>query len=428
MRSQTIGVALLFVLAAGGLAAGQTSRTTPDELRRQAERRFEVLTVREGLVLRPQGTGRGVRTIEISGGAILVDGAPATGAELREKLGADADIVIQLSYLGEEEQRRLFGSSVAPPPPPEPPSPPAERVEPRRSDMRRSAQRIRIGGSVHVDADEYITGDVVAIGGSATVLGEVRGEVVSIGGTVELGPNARVHRNVTVVGGLLRRDPTSRIDGEIHEVGLGAFDLNGIRWAPPSLTRLWWGWTLGAAYALVATLIRIAVLCLLAALVVLIGRDYVEHVSARAAAEPLKAGVIGFLAQVLFLPILVITIILLVVTIIGIPLLLLLPFALLGLGVVGLVGFTAVGYHLGRVLTARMGWNVGPYWSTIAGVLLVASPLIIARLIGLGGGPLFPMTLGLGLIGVLIEYLAWTIGFGAVALARFSKPAVTSTL
>jgi len=437
MSRQPIGLALLFVLTAGGLAA-QTNRAVPDDLRRQAERRFEVLTVRDGLVLRPQSPGR-VKTIEIRGGEIIVDGAPATGAELRDRLGADADVVIQLSYLDAAAQRSLFGAAApaATAPVPTPPQPPALPTSPSlpeppgsdREARRRSAERIRIGGSVRVDADEYIAGDVVAIGGSATVLGEVRGEVVSIGGTVELGPNARVHQNVTVIGGTLRRDPTARIDGETHEVGFGAIDLNGVRWSPPSLRRLWLGWTLGAAYALFATLIRIAVLCLLAALVVLIARDYVEIVSARAAAEPLKAGAIGFLAQVLFLPILVITIILLVVTIVGIPLLLLLPFALLGLGVVGLVGFTAVGYHLGRIVMERLGWgNHGPYWNTIAGVLLVVSPLVIARLIGLGGGILFPMTLGLGFIGVLIEYLAWTIGFGAVALVRFSKPAVSPTV
>jgi hypothetical protein len=126
---------------------------------------------------------------------------------------------------------------------------------------------------------------------------------------------------------------------------------------------------------------------------------------------------------VLFLPILIITIVLLVVTIVGIPLLLLLPFALLGLGAIGLIGFTAVGYHLGRLLGAHLGWvNVGPYASTMTGILLLVSPLLLARLVGLGGGALFPMTFALGLIGILVEYLAWTIGFGAVALARFGKP------
>jgi hypothetical protein len=31
------------------------------------------------------------------------------------------------------------------------------------------------------------------------------------------------------------------------------------------------------------------------------------------------------------------------------------------------------------------------------------------------------MTLGLLVIGTILEYVAWTIGFGAVALARFSR-------
>jgi len=62
------------------------------------------------------------------------------------------------------------------------------------------------------------------------------------------------------------------------------------------------------------------------------------RISARAAAQPLKAGAIGLLAQLLFLPLLIVTIVLLVVTIIGIPLLVLIPFVLLGLVAVPLLG------------------------------------------------------------------------------------------
>jgi hypothetical protein len=431
MRRQTFGVALVLACLAGGYAGAQTARTAPEELRRQVERRFDVLTVREGVVLRPKTPIRGVRAIEVSGGEIAIDGTPATGAELRERLGGDLDLVLQLSYLDAAAQRALFEPGLpearpdAPQPAPEvapvpPPPPGAERDGPPR--RRQSGQRIRIGGGVTVDEDETIRGDVVAIGGSARVFGEVRGEVVSIAGTVELGPNAVVRRDVTVVGGTLRRDPAARIDGEINEIGIGAIDLSGVRWTPPSIATIWWGWTLGAAYALVATLVRIAVLCLLASLVLLLGRDYVERVSLRAASDPLKAGAIGFLAQVLFLPILVITIVLLVVTIIGIPLLALIPFAMLGLGVFALIGFTAIGYHIGRLLVSRLGWDAaGPFGATIAGILIVVSPVLLARLIGLGGGVLYPMTFGLAFVGILLEYLAWTVGFGAVALDRFGK-------
>jgi hypothetical protein len=435
--SLSLTFALLLACAVGNHAAAQTGGTTPDALRRQVERRFTVLPVKNGLALRPRAPARSEQTIEVSGGEIVVDGAPVTGSELRTRLGADADLVLQLSYLDVAAQRRLFSDTPAltspepsaSAPPPEPPSPPRTPQPPGPFRSRRSSDRVHIGGGVTVDAGETIDGDVVAIGGSARILGEVRGEVVAIGGYVELGPDAIVRKGITVVGGTLRRDPAARVDGEIHEVGLGALDLSGWHWARPSLMTLWRGRTLGAAFALLATIIRVAVLCLLAALVILVGREYVERVSALAAAQPLKAGAIGFLAQVVFLPILIITIVLLVITIVGIPLLLLLPFALLGLGAVGLIGFTAVGYHLGRLLGARLGWvNVGPYASTMAGILLLLSPLLLARLVGLGGGLLFPMTSGLGLIGILVEYLAWTIGFGAVALVRFGKPPASAAV
>jgi hypothetical protein len=411
------------VCAVGGQAAAQSDRIAPDALRRQVERRFEVLPVRDGLALRPKAPASRVRTIEVSGGDIVVDGAPVTGSELRDKLGSDADLLLQLSYLDAAAQRRLF-SDIPAQVPPEPPAPLEPQPAPpsRSSPSRHSSERVHIGGSVTVDEDETIDGDVVAVGGSARILGEVRGDVVAIGGHVVLGPGAIVGKEVTVIGGTLRRDPSARVEGEIHEIGMGALDLGGWRWARPSLASLWWGRTLGVAFALLATVVRVAVLCLLAALVILVGREYVERVSAYAAAQPLKAGAIGFLAQVLFFPILIITIVLLVVTIIGIPLLLLLPFALLGLGAIALIGFTAVGYHVGRLLGARLGWvNVGPYASTITGILLLLSPLLLARLLGLGGGPLVPMTFALGVIGILAEYLAWTIGFGAVALARFGR-------
>ena len=130
------------------------------------------------------------------------------------------------------------------------------------------------------------------------------------------------------------------------------------------------------------------------------------------------------LSELLFVPVLIITIIVLVMTIIGIPLLLLLPFAFLGLLIVAVIGFTAVGYRLGTLLITRLGRSAdNPYTTTIAGIILVLSPLLLARLIGL----VLPFTFGLGLIGMLVEYAAWTVGFGAVALARFSRLVATTS-
>jgi Flp pilus assembly protein TadB len=68
-----------------------------------------------------------------------------------------------------------------------------------------------------------------------------------------------------------------------------------------------------------------------------------------------KAGAIGLLAQLLFIPMLVITIVVLVATLIGIPLLVLVPFAIIGLGAVGLVGFTGVAYARRRTRGGTAG-------------------------------------------------------------------------
>ena len=84
---------LAIALAAAGDGFSQsTSGGAPpdiDALRQQIERRFEVLPLRDGIALRPKAARRGIRSIEVAGDTISIDGAPATGTELREKLGAD---------------------------------------------------------------------------------------------------------------------------------------------------------------------------------------------------------------------------------------------------------------------------------------------------------------------------------------------------
>ena len=402
-------------LAAALLGTHVSAQTTETEagLRRDVERKFDVLPLRDGIALRPRSPMSTLRSIELGGGTIAVDGTLVTGAELREKLGADADLVIRLSYLDAERQRTLFGTPAAPDRATT--SPPREDRSIRDVPPRRGGgnDRVRFGGGVRVAEDEVVNGNVVAIGGSARVDGEVRGDVVAIGGGITLGPKAVVSGNVVAVGGELQRDPGARIGGEVRVGPIGFGDWWRRMWTSSSP----WSRAVGSTFTLVATLSRVTLLCLLAVLVVVFGRDYVERISLRVAAEPLKAGAIGLLAQILFFPVLIATVIMLIVTIIGIPLLVLIPFALIALVLVALVGFTAVAMQIGRVLSARMGWSAGIYSMTVAGILVVALPLLLARFAGL----VMPATFGLGLIGSCIEYVAWTVGFGAVALARFDR-------
>lgn len=436
-RIMRIGVLLsLAVLCAPPILSAQERGDAA--LRRDVERRFEVLPLRDGIALRPRGASP-VRSIEVAGGTIAIDGQPATGAEIRSKLGADADLVLQLSYLSDAARRALFsgqpGTPAAPSvptpsvptpsapatpdiaPPAQPTAPPSSS-RPRRSG-RRNGDQVRIGRDVTVDEGEVISGDVVAVGGAVRVFGDVEGDVVAVGGSVTLGPRARVEGDVSVVGGQLNRDPGAQVSGRAQEVTLGGFELDRWQWRRGLP---WAGSMLGSAFAFVGTIARVAVLCLLAALVLLFGRDHAERAGAMAVGAALKSGAIGLLAQVLFLPLLIITVVVLVVTIVGIPLLLLLPFAILALAIVGLIGFTGIAQRIGLFMTARLGWSSdNVYVVTIIGVLALMLPVLLARLVSLGGGVLFPLALVLGAAGFIIEYLAWTVGFGAVALTRFNK-------
>jgi hypothetical protein len=260
----------------------------------------------------------------------------------------------------------------------------------------------------------------------------VNGDAVAIGGGLELGPHANVRGDAVSIIGSLKRAPGARVAGKVVDIGTGRpFRFGGQEWRDFPRARLipFGAMFLGAAagvLALMGTVMRVVVLCLLCSIVLFVGREYVERVGARAAAEPLKAGAIGLLAQLLFGPLLILTMIVFIITIVGIPLLLLVPFALLAFGLILLLGFTAVAYKLGLLANARFAWqHDNPYLTAITGIVLLVSPVLIARLVGLGDRLLFPITGSLIFLGMVAEYVAWTIGFGAVALLRFERSPAT---
>lgn len=413
VASMLVASMLIVLSTLTALAQGDVN-----SVRARLDRRFDVLPVANGLVLTPRFK-TDVRSIEVTDSTIALDGVAVTGAELRARLGEDAGVVLQVSYLDADARRSLAGL-----PGQSTPRPPT--IDPRSSrdgqnDRPRGRRRndmVRIGGDIQVRLDEHVAGDVVAIGGNADVNGQVDGDVVVIGGVLELGPNAVVQGDVVSVGGGLRRDPNAIINGETTEVGFGAM-FGGSR--GPRVA--WARWNpMGALYPFarfMGTLVRVGLLMLLAGLVILVARTPVEQIADRAASEPVKSWAVGFLAQILFVPILVFTVVVLAISIIGIPLLLLVPVAIVAAMVVFLVGFTGVAYHIGRLLQARIAWlTARPYAATLAGIILILSPLLVARLLGLtGAGAVLASPLAAA--GFVAEYIAWTTGVGAAALVRF---------
>lgn len=426
-RGRTAALRVFAALAMVGLGAGASAQElTAQEtrLRDAIVQRYEVVPLSHGVGLLPKRGGP--RLIEVAGDTIALDGVVVSGRELRERLGAEADLVLRLSYLDPERRRQLFGfeaGSTAEPPsagPPAAPPAPAVRRTPR---SRRGGDRVRVLGSVEVGPDEEVRGDVVAVLGSARVDGHVGGEVVAVLGSVELGPNAHVEGDVTSVGGQVRRAPGARVDGAINEI---AFSPR-VELRPP-----WWiGWmpwvfgtwdSVARVGRLLGTLVRFVLLLLLGMLVVLVAHDPVQRAAARVRAEPLKAGFVGFLAELLVLPVLIVTVVVLVISIVGIPLLLLVPFALVALLVLLLFGFTATASGVGRAVAERFGWERRrPYREFATGLLLVFTPLLIARAFGLAGGPFSVFAVALAVVGLVVEYAAWTAGFGAALLGVFSR-------
>jgi hypothetical protein len=401
-----------------------SAQSNVDELRSKLESRFEIVPIANGIVLTPRFR-TAIKSVELSDSTIAIDGAPVTGRELRERLDDDADLVLQVSYLDPSARRSLAIGKTPPPTPVEQaaPAPDPGSMEPqvpRTPRARRREDIVRIGGSVSVDSDEYVRGDVVVIGGSASVNGEVDGEVVVVGGSARFGPQADVRGDITVIGGGISRDASSVVRGSINEIGFGDIPWRG-EWG----RRASWDWMDGIypVARLTGTLVRITLLILLTTLVLFVAKTPVEQIADRVAADPVKSWFVGFLAEMLFIPVLIMTAVVLAISIIGIPLLVLLPVAVVALLVVMLVGFTAVAYHIGRLLQDRVDvLRTRPYTATFTGILLIVSPVLLARLVGLTGDLGF-VVWPIAAVGFLLEYSVWTAGLGAATLARFNRPA-----
>ncbi len=178
-RRHRLAALQAMALVAAGVGVGPVAAQTsaPPALPVQVERRFDVLTLQDGLALRPKSPVRDVRWVEVSGGTIRVNGAPVSGVELRDKLGDDADVVLQLSYLDPAARAAMFRDAAS--------GPAVERPTPDQtsgSENRTSnGGRFTMGGSITVPAGEIVSGDVVNVGGTIHVFGEVRGDVVAIG-------------------------------------------------------------------------------------------------------------------------------------------------------------------------------------------------------------------------------------------------------
>jgi hypothetical protein len=432
MRARIASFVLVVLTLAAAAPAGAAQ--PPDEqraLRDRIQARYDVVPLTGGVALRPKARRGDVRLIEVADGAIAINGATVTGRELRERVGDDADVILRLSYLSESEHRALFAPPAQTEPVEQPrevePEPGAPSDLPRRT--RTSAERVRVFGDVVVERDEAVR-EAVAVFGSVKVDGEVRDQVVSVFGSVDLGPEAVVHGDVVAVGGRIRRAAGARTGGGVTEVSMAEIRLGDpdFRMNVPHWFRgwgapfYWFGGGFGAVPRLVGTLVRFGLILLCAGIALLLARPSVEGAARRVSDEPIKATLVGLAAQLLIFPVLLLTALVLVITVIGIPLILLLPFVLLLLVLVAVVGFTGTAAAVGGAVLRKLGAaSPAPLLEVTVGLIVLLSPLLLGRMLAVGGWPVAPIAVMLVSFGFVVELLAWSSGFGAALTNSFTR-------
>ena len=468
-------------------SSAATSQTAGSELVARVTAAYEVLPVQGGVLLRPRREYRGVRAIEIADGSVAINGEAVPEEAARGWLGSRADDVLELADMSSEELRSLFdlgepraaavsvstegsatssaegsvaGSassaaagkgraeangvgSAAVEPLPVPP----RAIEPPPEPRSRRGSQTGFGSNVYVASDEVVD-DVVVLGGSVKIDGRVDGDAVVVGGRLEingevdqnaaviggsmvLGPHADIGGDASVVGGSLQRATGAHVGGKVEQVEKGwhlaPFSAHGdVDWTPPWRSR-WYGWSpwneVGDFFSL---LIVLVLLGLLIAIVLTMGRNPIERMSARIANEPLKAGVVGLLVALLFFPVFLVVSVLLCISIIGIPIfvILLLGFIFLGIPgllVIALIGFSAVCLRIGTWLGRRFGWNVeNPFMAAMVGLVGTFSLLALSQILDVFGGPVDFFAAMFCVAGLAVLVIAWCVGFGAVFLHLWS--------
>ncbi len=272
--------------------------------------------------------------------------------------------------------------------------------------------KVSVMGDVEVPAGSEVPGSVVNILGNVKILGKVRRDVVVIGGKLDLygpvhgsvvgvgskmilHPGASVGKDLVNVAGSLDRGDTS-VGGQVVNVGVGG------KWAahlPGPFGML--GVIIFWAKLLKLVMVFIG-LVLLAAFV----PERVRMLSEETPLHPFMAFFAGLGGYIVLLMVMI----LLCITIIGIPVALLLYFAFVVVKWMGLAGiFDFVGRRLGRLLGREL--------SLLGAILLGFLPFAILRFLPFCIGTFIWFVLDASAVGLVILTRFGTKRYGVAPLA-----------
>jgi hypothetical protein len=291
---------------------------------------------------------------------------------------------------------------------------------------------VRFGEDIRIRRDKRVRGSVVAIGGSVVIEGDVIGDVVAVGGNVSLESGASVAGDAVSVGGSVDLQTDSSVRGDAVSVGGKIIEREGSSVAGGTVSigfiPTFFFKSLHSPFAFMAMdvtsfAVKLLLILLLAWAAAAIIPRRVQSMIDYAGSSIWISALVGF-AAVIALPLVVI---LLFVTLIGIPLALILPLAF---AVASIVAYAAgaglLGYRFGGRLVSKAPGELSLAQAVLLGVLIVGIVRLAGKLLGLTSPILWPLSAALSVAGVLAGLFIYLAGLGSLLITRFgSHPRAT---
>lgn len=282
---------------------------------------------------------------------------------------------------------------------------PASEAKPKkpRSSSRSYRDRTVIGDKAVLNAGDAVH-DLVVIGGDAEVDGQVRGDLVVIGGSVTIGTNAELRGDLVVIGGNLEAPPEVRIGGDRVVISPDHAFIPGFDWlhrpvewatrvgmtARPFPYQYAWSWIIAGIFLLLYILASIL---------------FPRSIESSVQVLELRPGgsfLTGLLAFMLVVPLAIF----LVVSVVGIVLV---PVIVFGMMVAFFFGKIAVYRYAGQQLGGQLG------------LAFLRKPLVALVI----GTAMFYALYMIPVLGFIVWLAIAPLALGAALLAffkRFSSP------
>ncbi|MFT5232259.1 MAG: hypothetical protein ACI9UQ_000278 [Candidatus Krumholzibacteriia bacterium] len=272
---------------------------------------------------------------------------------------------------------------------------------------------IKIWDDVEISDTEDVRGQVVVIFGNAKVDGRVDGNVVTVFGNLLLSEDSEVSGTAVAAGGYLDQAPGAEVGDVVSVDFLRIGKGNG--WQKFGLLDGWSFAITQAGFLLTLVLGIIAVMIL--------PQQRLERIVATLQESPLPSLGVGTLGAIGGHFAIAIILVVLVLTVIGVPIALLVALGLLIVVLAAIVTCSAaVGQFIWRTLT---GESRSLLLAVAVGMIVLHLPSFIGSLLAVTSNASAAASV-FSIIGVLIKTIAYLLGLGAIIISRFGLKSSSS--